>query len=50
MRAVSTLVALPLSVLRQAQDEVLSSWHFADAILDVPHPEPVEGRTAVLRQ
>jgi hypothetical protein len=30
-------------VLRQAQDEVLSFWHLADAILDFPSPELAEG-------
>src|SRR6185437_4650049 len=35
-------------VLRQAQDEVFSRWHLADARLDFPHPEPVEGRKMVL--
>jgi hypothetical protein len=37
-------------VLRQAQDEVLSSWHYGNATLDVPHPELVEGRKASMQQ
>src|SRR5215831_5264201 len=37
-------------VLRQAQDEVLSSWQLRNAILTFPHPEPVEGRTKGLAQ
>src|SRR5215472_14325448 len=35
-------VAGPWCVLRQAQDEAPSSWHFENAILDLPHPELVE--------
>src|SRR6516162_1215167 len=37
-------LARPSRVLRQAQDEVLSSWHLEHAILGLPHPELVEGR------
>src|SRR5215472_9395701 len=36
-------------VLRQAQDEVFSLWPLADASLDVPHPELVEGRTLLMQ-
>src|SRR5579883_2885170 len=36
-------------VLRQAQDEALSSWPLANARLDGPHPEPVEGRTTSMQ-
>ena len=36
-------------VLRQAQDEVLSSWPLSDAGLNVLHPELVEGRRAALQ-
>src|SRR6516165_906203 len=33
-----------------AQDEVLSSWHLAEAVPDGPHPELVEGRTSSMHQ
>jgi cobalt-precorrin 5A hydrolase / cobalt-factor III methyltransferase / precorrin-3B C17-methyltransferase len=38
-----------MGVLRQAQDEVLSSWPLFDAGLNLPHPELVEGRTAAIQ-
>jgi cobalt-precorrin 5A hydrolase / precorrin-3B C17-methyltransferase len=38
-----------MCVLRQAQDEVLSSWPLSDAGLNLPHPEPVEERTATMQ-
>jgi cobalt-precorrin 5A hydrolase / cobalt-factor III methyltransferase / precorrin-3B C17-methyltransferase len=38
-----------MCVLRQAQDEVLSSWPPSDAGLNRPHPELVEGRTAAMQ-
>jgi len=41
----SPLAALTLYVLRQAQDEGCSLWPLPDAILDIPQPELVEGRT-----
>jgi error-prone DNA polymerase len=41
----SPSAAVRSRVLRQAQDEVSSSRPVVDARFDVPHPEPVEGRT-----
>ena len=41
------MVAEPCGVLRQAQDEDASSRPLVRAILDRPHPEPVEGRTSI---
>ncbi|HEV2547161.1 MAG TPA: error-prone DNA polymerase [Stellaceae bacterium] len=41
----SPLVAVRSRVLRQAQDEDRSLRPLAEASLDLPHPEPVEGRT-----
>src|SRR5690348_11362671 len=44
------LAASTWCVLRQAQDEEYRAWHLSGATKNGPHPELVEGRTAILQR